>query len=120
MGVNRPVYVAGLLRGVRPMGLWSTLMTLSNASSPSMRSCAAGSAWLWYSFLATAAYSVSFTSVLLPEPLTPVTQVKSPTGISTSTCLRLLPCALQIFSTLASMPGRLRAFGTSIFSTCAR
>jgi hypothetical protein len=28
--------VAGLLRGVRPMGLWSTLMTLSKYSRPSI------------------------------------------------------------------------------------
>jgi hypothetical protein len=34
---------------------------------------------------ATAVYSVSLISVLLPEPLTPVTQVSRPTGISTST-----------------------------------
>ncbi|CFW33078.1 Uncharacterised protein [Bordetella pertussis] len=34
MGVNSPVYVAGLLRGVRPIGLWSTLMVLSKCSSP--------------------------------------------------------------------------------------
>jgi hypothetical protein len=33
IGVNRPV-VAGLLRGVRPIGDWSTLMTLSKCSMP--------------------------------------------------------------------------------------
>jgi hypothetical protein len=48
------VYVAGLLRGVRPIGDWSTLITLSKASRPSMRSCGAGSSCAWYSRLATA------------------------------------------------------------------
>ena len=52
--MNRPVYVAGLERGVRPIGLWSTLMTLSNASSPYSASCGAASAWLPYSSRATA------------------------------------------------------------------
>ena len=31
-----PTYVAGLLRGVRPIGLWSILITLSMASAPSI------------------------------------------------------------------------------------
>src|SRR5690606_24829082 len=33
MWVNNPVYVAGLLRGVRPMGDWSISMTLSSILS---------------------------------------------------------------------------------------
>ena len=32
--VNRPVYVAGFDRGVRPIGLWSISMTLSRCSMP--------------------------------------------------------------------------------------
>ena len=39
---------------------------------------------------ATAAYSVSLTSVLLPEPETPVTQVNRPTGISTLMLLQVV------------------------------
>ena len=42
---------------------------------------------------AAAVYSVSLTSVDLPEPDTPVTQVSRPTGKSTLTFLRLLPLA---------------------------
>jgi hypothetical protein len=41
-GREQPVYVAGLERGVRPIGLWSMSMTLSMCSSPVMRSCAPG------------------------------------------------------------------------------
>ena len=37
--------------------------------------------------------SVSFTRVLLPEPLTPVTTQSTPSGNVTSIALRLLPCA---------------------------
>ena len=36
MSLNKFVYVAGLERGVRPMGLWSMQMTLSRNSSPSI------------------------------------------------------------------------------------
>ncbi len=36
MGVNVPVYVAGLLLGVLPIGDWSMLTTLSICSKPSM------------------------------------------------------------------------------------
>ena len=40
--MNSPVYVAGLERGVRPIGLWSMSMTLSIRSRPSIRVCVAG------------------------------------------------------------------------------
>jgi hypothetical protein len=63
--------VAGLLRGVRPMGLWSTLMTLSKCSMPSISSCGGRLFVRAVELRATAAYSVSLTSVLLPEPDTP-------------------------------------------------
>ena len=36
MSPKTPVKVAGLERGVRPMGLWSISMTLSMFSTPSM------------------------------------------------------------------------------------
>ena len=42
MGPNRPVYVAGFERGVRPMGLWSISMILSMASSALERVVLAG------------------------------------------------------------------------------
>ncbi|MNR00817.1 hypothetical protein D3C85_1166010 [compost metagenome] len=113
IGVNRPVYVAGFERGVRPIGLWSTLMTLSKCSSPSIWSCAAGSAVLPYRWRATAWYSVSLISVDLPEPETPVMQVSSPTGISAVTLRRLLPVALTMRSSRSSS-GVARVLGTSI------
>ena len=46
-----------------------------------------------FSRRATAAYSVSMTSVDLPPPDTPVMQVKVPSGMSSVTFLRLLPRA---------------------------
>src|SRR6185369_12164424 len=60
---------------------------------PSTAACAAGSSCERYSVRATAAYSVSLTSVDLPEPDTPVTQVNRPTGNATLTLFRLLPLA---------------------------
>jgi hypothetical protein len=42
MMVKSPVYVAGLDRGVRPMGDWSMSTILSSSSSPLMPSCAPG------------------------------------------------------------------------------
>ena len=36
---NTPVYVAGLERGVRPMGDWSMSMTLSSRLMPEMVLC---------------------------------------------------------------------------------
>src|SRR5689334_5937104 len=72
---------------------------------------------------ATAAYSVSLTSVLLPEPETPVTQVNRPTGTSTVTPFRLLPRALTIvsLSTPSSFTSGVgRRGGTAIFSTWPR
>jgi hypothetical protein len=47
--------VAGLERGVRPIGLWSTLITLSKNSSPLTDSCGAGSLLLPYRCWAAAA-----------------------------------------------------------------
>ena len=42
IGVNRPVYVAGLERGVRPIGDWSMSMTLSTCVRAVDSSCCAG------------------------------------------------------------------------------
>jgi hypothetical protein len=44
-----------LERGVRPIGLWSTLMTLSTCSAPVSARCGAGSVAAPYSVRATAA-----------------------------------------------------------------
>ena len=84
--------MAGLLRGVRPMGDWSMSMTLSKCSSPSIRSWAPGRVGRRLSRPESAFSSVSLTSVLFPEPDTPVTQVRAPTGKPTSMPRRLF-CA---------------------------
>jgi hypothetical protein len=83
-----------------------------------MPSCGAGSALEPYSVFATAAYSVSLTSVDLPEPETPVTQTRSPSGSSRSTLFRLWPRAPR--TTMRLLPGRLRNRGTSILSVPER
>src|SRR4051812_23365632 len=75
------------------MGDWSTAITLSKYSMPSISSCAAGSSCGRYKVRETAAYSVSLTSVDLPDPDTPVTQVNRPTGNDAVTLFRLLPLA---------------------------
>ena len=90
MWSNTPVYVAGLLRGVRPMGDWSMSMTLSRCLAPSMPSCSpARSLVPRLRRAAMPLCRISLTSVDLPEPETPVTQVKAPTGNETSMSLRL-------------------------------
>ena len=67
-----------------------------------MRSCGAGGSLAPFRLRAAALYSVSMTSVDLPPPETPVTQVKSPSGIVAVTFFRLLPRAPTIVS---SRPG---------------
>src|ERR671932_236777 len=65
IGSSSPVYVAGLLRREPRIGVWSTDTTPSRPDTePSM-------------------------SELLPEPATPVTTTSTPSGMSTSTPLRL-------------------------------
>ena len=58
---------------------------------------------------ATAAYSVSLTSVLLPEPDTPVTQVNRPTGISAVTLLQVVAARADDAQPLAAAVGRTAA-----------
>ena len=74
---------------MRPIGDWSMLMILSIWLSPSTPSWAPGRSFAWCSRLATAWCRVSLTRVDLPEPETPVTQQKTPSGIATSMPLRL-------------------------------
>src|SRR5450830_1570931 len=68
-------------------------MTLSKCSRPLIDSCSAGSVCEPYRWRDAARYKVSLTSVDLPEPDTPVTQVSKPTGRSKLTFFRLLPVA---------------------------
>ena len=42
---NTPVYVAGLERGVRPIGDWSMSITLSSCSMPSIVLCRPGTSF---------------------------------------------------------------------------
>ena len=93
------------------MGLWSTLMTLSKWSRPSIPVQGAASMLLPFTWRATWAYRVSLIRVLLPEPETPVTQVNRPTGMSMVTSLRLLPLAPWMRSTRSGSAG-LRRLGT--------
>ena len=85
--------MTGFERGVRPIGVWSTSTMSFSSSTPSMAS------WEPTRFSQapfarlTAAYITSCTSVDLPEPLTPVTQVSMFSGISTSMPFRLCSAA---------------------------
>ena len=72
--MKRSVYVAGLERGVRPIGVWSMSITLSKQSIPSIASCAPGFVRVRLSRFASALNTTSFTSVDLPDPETPVTR----------------------------------------------
>src|SRR5438552_14352333 len=95
---------------------------------PSTSSCGAGSSCERYSVRATDAYSVSFTSVDLPEPDTPVTHVSRPTGNATVTFFRLLPLAPTTrscctwFASAGGGAGNhfVRFFGTGIAFLCER
>ena len=90
--------VAGFERGLRPIGSWSTWTSLSKNSRFSMCLCLPGTVLAPLSLRAAAAARTSFTSVLLPEPDTPVTQVRSPAGNRTSIPLRLCSRASRTVS----------------------
>ena len=75
--------------GVLPMGDWSMSMTLSMPSKPVIRRCFPGRRRDRYTFCISARSSTSCTSVDFPDPLTPVTQMRSPSGNPTSIRLRL-------------------------------
>src|SRR6266576_2027896 len=64
-------------------------MTLSMRSTPSIRSCAPGRSFAREMICARRRYRISFTSVLFPEPDTPVTATNCPSGMRTSMSLRL-------------------------------
>ena len=74
---------------MRPIGDWSMSMTLSRCCAPSIRSWAPGRSCARWSIWASARYRMSLTRVDLPEPDTPVTQVKVPSGIFTLMPFRL-------------------------------
>ena len=72
MTSSSPVYVAGLLRREPRIGDWSTTTTSSNAGT------------------------LPWMSDDLPDPATPVTTVRMPSGMSTSTSQRLCCVAPRI------------------------
>ena len=81
--------MAGLERGVRPIGDWSMSMTLSIWSTPSSFLYGPTTRLERCTALVSAGASVSVTSELLPEPETPVTTVSVPSSILAETFLRL-------------------------------
>ena len=84
-----------------------------------MRSCGAGTSPAPISRRAAALYSVSTTSVDLPPPDTPVTQVNVPSGKPAVIDFRLLPRAFTTRRTRSFCTGR-RITGTSIRRRPAR
>ena len=104
--------MAGLDRGVRPMGDWSMLTTLSTLEMPSMESQSPGRSRARYRVWASFLYRISYIRVLLPLPDTPVMQTSLPSGISTSMFRRLFWRAPRMVMDLP-LPSR-RSFGTGI------
>src|SRR3954470_25052398 len=72
IGSRRPVYVAGLLRRLPRIGVWSIATTPASLGIEP---------WI---------------SELLPDPATPVTTVRTPSGTSTLTSCRLCRVAWRI------------------------
>src|SRR5258706_15414717 len=93
ISVKNPQYVAGLLRGVLPIGDWSISITLSMFSNPLMLLYSWGAALELYTCFERIGYRVSLISVDFPLPLTPVTTINFPSGKSAFTLFRLFPFA---------------------------
>ena len=106
IGVKTPTYVAGFERGVLPIGVWSILMILSMFSTPSIESCFPGCIYFLLMIVDNPLYNTWLIRLLLPEPLTPVTQVNNPSGMSISTFFRLFSLAPLIVRNFP-FPGRL-------------
>src|SRR6266849_2764114 len=86
--------------------------------APSMRSCSPGRSCARWSIWARARYRMSLTRVDLPEPETPVTAVKVPSGSLTAMPLRLCSRGLWMMTCLPL--GERRVAGTAIFSAPER
>ena len=99
MWINKPVYVAGLERGVLPIGLWVILITLVNKSVFSIVACTSSGSWVSFlnNLFLIRGYKVSLIRLDFPEPETPVMHVSKPNGISTETFYKLF---LSTFSNL--------------------
>ena len=94
------------------MGDWSMSMTLSRNSSPSMPACFPGRVLARFRSAASRLNRISLTREDLPEPDTPVTQVKVPRGMDTSTPRRLFSAAPRMVRKFP-LPLR-RSVGTGI------
>src|SRR5262245_51732584 len=105
--------VAALLRDERPSGDWSITTTLSTCDAPRRLECGAGLGPPCPKRRCSAGANVSLIRLLLPEPLTPVTQQKTPRGNIAETFFKLLAVAPSsaIERVLAT---RRRCAGTSI------
>ncbi|GIT05861.1 MAG: hypothetical protein CM1200mP29_12720 [Verrucomicrobiota bacterium] len=88
MSSNAWTYTAGFERGVRPREDWSTIITESIDCQPVSLAKRASNG-VPPSLSSRAGSSPSRMSVVLPEPLTPVTQTNLPSGISTVKSIRL-------------------------------
>ena len=93
MSSNTPVYVAGLLLGVLPIGACDISITLSIFSSPFMLLNFPGLIFDLYILLYTALYKISFIKELFPDPDTPVTHINFPSGNLTLIFFRLFSFA---------------------------
>ena len=72
--------MAGLLRGVLPIGACDISTTLSMFSKPLTALYSPGFSLTLYKLLETTLYKISFTKVDLPLPETPVTHINLPSG----------------------------------------
>ena len=109
---NTPVYVAGFERGVLPIGDWSIFIILSTFSSPFISLHFPGFSFEPYISFATVLYNISLTSVLLPEPETPVTQINCPNGNFTFMFFKL--CSVAPLTSIAFPLDFLLFLGTKI------
>ena len=85
--------MAGLERGVRPIGDWLISITLSKCTIPFIDSKCSGFRKLEYNSLEIKGYKVWFIRLDLPEPDTPVMLVNFPNGNFTVTFFKLFPVA---------------------------
>ena len=111
------MYVAGFDLGVLPIGDWSISIILSTSSVPlnPLNGFGILRDLLLFKVKFKALYNVCKTSVDLPDPETPVTQVKLPRGIFKFTLSKLLPVAPVISKNLPFF-ANLLFVGTLIFN----
>ena len=99
---------------MRPIGDWSTTITLSIFSTPVISEYVPGFTSERLSFRASAFCRISFTRLDFPLPETPVTQVNIPAGNPTVIFFRL--CSRAPFTTIILLLAARLFWGISIFS----